>query len=397
MAEQISLYPVSDFMSRLPFVDRKLMLLVGLCGVLLLVHVMAHRPPPQVLLLNPAKTWVFVVGILEWQDQKSFPSFPKDERRDADLVDFFSHQGVPSDHIVYLQDQVATTEVIETEFEQFLTRPAPGDFVFVYYCGHGRRDGQDVRLISYDTTQSNKGWSVHGLIEAVGKHATEWQALVTADCCDSGSIVKEIEKLNSKIAIAGLTSTTETGNSTENWTFSEALLDALCGECWADVDGNKVVSLPELVQTVQKVMVLAEGQEALFAATAKFSMGINLATAFPKSTSRIGDFVSVKQKKILPLARITASSGSFLRLHFLGKARKLDVWLDPAEIDPAPEQPYRVGQNVLVEWQGSWYAASVLKVAGNGFFIHYTGYSVEWDEWIPPRRIRPIGEPLNIR
>ena len=59
---------------------------------------------------NPAKTWVFVVGLLEWQHPEMWSSFPAamKNRRDEQLVHFFQHAGVPQDRVVYLKDAVAT-------------------------------------------------------------------------------------------------------------------------------------------------------------------------------------------------------------------------------------------------------------------------------------------------
>jgi RNA binding activity-knot of a chromodomain len=52
---------------------------------------------------------------------------------------------------------------------------------------------------------------------------------------------------------------------------------------------------------------------------------------------------------------------------------------------------YRVCQKVEVEWGGSWWAAEVLKVRGNQYYIHYTGWSCSWDEWVSECRIRLCG------
>ncbi len=54
---------------------------------------------------QPEKTWIFVVGALNWKHRDMFGSFPVKNRRDAALVDFFKHSGVPETQIVYLQDK----------------------------------------------------------------------------------------------------------------------------------------------------------------------------------------------------------------------------------------------------------------------------------------------------
>jgi hypothetical protein len=43
---------------------------------------------------------------------------------------------------------------------------------------------------------------------------------------------------------------------------------------------------------------------------------------------------------------------------------------------------------VMVEWGGTWWPASVVKEEGDRFFIHYTGYEASWDEWVTKERIR---------
>ncbi len=61
--------------------------------------------PAQNLGWQPEKTWVFVVGALNWKHRDMFGSFPVRNRRDAALVDFFKQRGVPETQIVYLQDK----------------------------------------------------------------------------------------------------------------------------------------------------------------------------------------------------------------------------------------------------------------------------------------------------
>jgi RNA binding activity-knot of a chromodomain len=49
---------------------------------------------------------------------------------------------------------------------------------------------------------------------------------------------------------------------------------------------------------------------------------------------------------------------------------------------------FRVGQSVRVEWQGQWWDASILRAEGGSYYVTYTGYGREWDEWVAPGRIR---------
>ncbi len=56
-----------------------------------------------------------------------------------------------------------------------------------------------------------------------------------------------------------------------------------------------------------------------------------------------------------------------------------------------PAVGYRVCQHVEVEWGGTWWAAEVLQVRGNQYYIHYTGWGDSWNEWVTDCRIRVCG------
>src|SRR5580658_4452997 len=64
---------------------------------------------------NPRHTFVFAVGLLEWQHPNLWPGFPaaKKNRRDAQLAQFFRQAGVPPERVVYLEDAQATKQHIK--------------------------------------------------------------------------------------------------------------------------------------------------------------------------------------------------------------------------------------------------------------------------------------------
>jgi hypothetical protein len=49
---------------------------------------------------------------------------------------------------------------------------------------------------------------------------------------------------------------------------------------------------------------------------------------------------------------------------------------------------YKVGEKVLVEENGKWYPSTVLEVADGKWYIHYDGYSKQYDLWIDSSRIK---------
>src|SRR5260370_42449069 len=61
---------------------------------------------------QPERTWVFVVGTLQWKHRDMFDSFPQKNRRDAQLVDYFRQQGGPEQQIVFLKDAQATSRQV---------------------------------------------------------------------------------------------------------------------------------------------------------------------------------------------------------------------------------------------------------------------------------------------
>lgn len=55
----------------------------------------------------------------------------------------------------------------------------------------------------------------------------------------------------------------------------------------------------------------------------------------------------------------------------------------------ASSSSFAVGDDVDVEWKGSWYPANVMEVKPQGRYkIHYQDYDSSWDEVVAPKRIR---------
>jgi hypothetical protein len=133
---------------------------------------------------NPKRTWVFFVGLLEWKDKETFASFPQENRRDEVLLDVFRQRGVPENQIVYLKDSAATTSKVQSSFENFLTKPKPGDWVFFYYAGHGYKDEnyKETFLAVFDADDKNT-WNVKSLPDTIDKFFKGANALIMLDNC----------------------------------------------------------------------------------------------------------------------------------------------------------------------------------------------------------------------
>jgi len=118
----------------------------------------------------------------------------------------------------------------------------PDDLLVVYYAGHGTKsdDGNDVFLASYDAGDDDvDGWSVNSIPGKINASKCS-RVLWLIDCCYSGQAGLAITKQSKGPAYAAVTSSAASESSTEHWTFTEALLDALRGVSYVDLnhDGN---------------------------------------------------------------------------------------------------------------------------------------------------------------
>lgn len=53
-----------------------------------------------------------------------------------------------------------------------------------------------------------------------------------------------------------------------------------------------------------------------------------------------------------------------------------------------PSSGFVQGSHVQVQWQGQWYPATILKVNGDKYLIHYDNYDSSWDEWVTTDRLK---------
>ena len=65
-------------------------------------------------------------------------------------------------------------------------------------------------------------------------------------------------------------------------------------------------------------------------------------------------------------------------------------WKDPPANHPFLNK-YSVGDQIQVEWNGSWFDASILQINDDSHLITYTNYDSSWDEWVTTERIRNQG------
>nr|HMT08378.1 hypothetical protein [Pyrinomonadaceae bacterium] len=156
---------------------------------------LAQTATAQTKQWEPKRTWVFMVCLVEWKDSATWAPFPQENRKDIVLRDTLKKRGVPSSQIVYLQDEVATTASVERQFAEFLKKPAPGDWIFVYFEGHGDRDDADGTpyLITYDVNSRNKGWKFAAIPDAIEANFRGSHAIIALDNCYSGAMAAAVK------------------------------------------------------------------------------------------------------------------------------------------------------------------------------------------------------------
>ena len=63
-------------------------------------------------------------------------------------------------------------------------------------------------------------------------------------------------------------------------------------------------------------------------------------------------------------------------------------WEDRPLDHPFNKPDYVAGQQVKVEWKGSWWDGLIREVKGDSYLIHYVGFDSSWDEWVDDSRLQ---------
>lgn len=284
---------------------------------------------------EPENTWVFIVGTLEFKDPEAFDSFPKEDRRDAQLARFFRQKGVPANRVVYLADAQATASRVQSALSKMLEQTDEGDLLFFYYTGHGYQSDDETKtyFATYDANDDQPGWSTDSIVRTIARKFRGDRVILTADCCYSGALADRVRRLGGEQSFACFTSSTSKDSSTGNWTFTEMLLGGLRGRSWADQNGDGSITLGELARGVRDDMRFAEDQTSASIFTGDFDEDTLVAAAPPK-------------------------------------------------------RDRAVGRRVEVHTEGDWYKARIIDARNRQYLVHYYGYEVSDDEWVSAEDVR---------
>ncbi len=377
--------------------------LMALCATLVFSLPSSAAATDVALSWEPSRTLVFVVGVLKWQD-KSYQQFSAKARRDAQLVQFFKSKGVPEDKVVYLCDSEATVNNVYDEFDDLLDKSKAGDTLFFYYCGHGwLDDNKDGFYANYDVKTNDNAISTKKIASKLKNKFHGSTALFFADCCTSGSIGNALSKQPAAFTWGMATSVNPEGSSTGNWTFSQALLDALNGHKFVDTNFDGVISFSDLQKYVTLEMKRIDNQVAGTNSGNGFSDASYALAKVSDPNEPIPRLVEVKWGGRWWKAKVLETKDNQAKIRWVQIGYDTagdDEWHPFSEVRETSGAPFngmaaattrydfKVGDSVEVLWKGDFYKAKILKAESGRFYIHYIDDDDSWDEWVDLSRMK---------
>lgn len=346
---------------------------------------------------EPAHTHLFAVGVLEWQREDVFDSFPQNKRnrRDDQLVDCFRQAGVPDKQIRYLKDRQATKARIVAEFTQLLDHAGEEDLLIFYFCGHGYRDRDSGQawLANYDAAKDDDtGWPMPEILDLIERRFRGNRALLLVDSCHSGAICDEAASRDqTRVNYAILTSSCTHDNASSHWTYTDCLLTGLRGGEQADLDENGQIDLGELARYTELELAFVEEHKSMFVTTGDFDELTRLSTVKTRTSTGAGRRVEVYSDDKWFRAKVITTQGTMTRVHFVDFDDSYDEWVRPEKIRAYQPPQYAEGDKVFARWhnEDEWFPATVRQSFYGMSLVHYELDDDEMeDEWLDRRSVR---------
>lgn len=350
-------------------------------------------------LLSGPSTYAVIVGVLDFEDP-GVAGWSKERRKDQALYDALRARGVPADHMALLLDEEARHATVLAAVERVSEQAGPGSTLLFYYAGHGTRGKQGrPYFVAYDSLSADMastGIAVSKVGGAVREHFRGDRVLFMADACYSGTLGEAVAEVvrprkdGREVIAASLTSADASNLSTNNWTFTQTILDGLTGDGLMDHDGDRTISLGELSAAVADAMKYREKQRHGFV-----SRGIDEKVAVSKVKRTSAGDAPVGRYVLAPrpehgskdVAQIRAVRGHERTVRFYDYNHATDRKTAASELTPITFERHPVGTALRVFWGNKLWDAKVLEVEGDFHFITYPGWGPEWNEWVMSDRI----------
>jgi len=341
---------------------------------------------------EPEKTWVFAVGVLEFEGGMS--GWPETGRVDAEMIKAYKHRGVLPERVVFLKNKQATKANIVKRLKDHCAAAGEGDTLVFYYAGHGTRryikDERASSIVPYDSKAGkvDSDVAMTQVFDIIEKNFKGTRVIITADCCHSGEFAVEAAKRSAKISFAVLTSSHASSRSTGEWTFTQCLVDMLNGNGLLDADGNGDITFGEAARHCENEMAFAEQQLSCSMGSGKFSESLVLAKAGAKPKDGVGKRIEAMDQGDWWRARVTDTREGEYFVSWIGFGPDECRWVKISETRDYTPKTHAAGTKVEVEWDGVWYAAVVKETKMGLHYVAYDGYPEADNEWVPIKRMR---------
>jgi len=317
---------------------------------------------------EPRRTWVMMIGVEVFKNNRVFADMPDPKREDQKLYELFKRLGVPDGQIVFVKDQNATLENIKKESVELLKKTGEGDTLFTYYTGHGTVDGLGLGYFAnYDATGNpdpGEMWAVAEMYESIEKHFKGDTVLAMAGCCHSGALGEEMLALKTDKAYATLSSSLSTQTSGMYWTFTETLISGFTGRPYVDSNGDGTVSLRELMAHSREEVAVFMQQEAAFYTNENFPDTFNLVKSQKRTHKDVGKYYEAKinpAKDSWQKTKAVKVEGDEITLlyYFDDEANYVTLDRDSDRIRTFSRERFNSGDRLQVK-DGRWYPAEIV-------------------------------------
>ncbi len=358
--------------------------------------------------LEPQKTHAVIVGVLEWKH--GLTPYPKRNRKDQELRDLLVARGTPPANIALLLDEEAVLPKIREAVTQTARKAGTDSTLLVYYAGHGMPAGNsDYCFANYELDTGDiggTGWSLRELGETLVREFKGRRVLLCADCCFSGGLEIVVDRLHEAgIAAANLTSASCANTSTNNWTFTQSLIDGLRGEPLVDANDDGRITLGELDGEVSEAMRHLEGQLHGYKTAGipgDFVLGDSVAPLARVADAKfpVGSYVlapdDTRKGERKRTGRVVGVTDGRYVVQFYDYSDKRTATLEAGALSastrdaavPPAVKDAGLKADCEVEWQKRWWPAKVLEEKDGTYLIHYLGYEDAWNERVGKERIR---------